>query len=314
MSTALVLKNISKSFNKQTVLEGINFELEKGKLLTLLGGSGCGKTTTLRIIAGLETPDQGQVFFNGQDITKLAPFERGIGMVFQDYTLFPNMTVFENVAYGLRAKKMPQDLIKRKVLEMLEHLEMGHAEKKFPHQISGGQQQRVALARALIIEPSLLLMDEPFSALDAKIRESLRTLVRKVQLELGITAILVTHDREEALGISDYIAVYNGGRIVQQGTTEELYHHPSDVFVADFLTDVNVFKHNNQVHQVRPDAFVLDRSQGDFSATISLIKFQGTFYKVVLNYLGQDINILVHNKEFRENSYHLGEVVHVRMA
>ncbi|MGL4561562.1 MAG: ABC transporter ATP-binding protein [Brevinema sp.] len=314
MSTALILKNISKSFHKQTVLEDINFELEKGKLLTLLGGSGCGKTTTLRIIAGLETPDKGQIFFNTQNITNLPPFERGIGMVFQDYTLFPNMTVFENVAYGLRAKNVSRDLIKTKVLTMLEHLEMTHSEDKFPHQISGGQQQRVALARALIIEPSLLLMDEPFSALDAKIRESLRTLVRKVQLELGITAILVTHDREEALGISDYIAVYNGGRIIQQGSTEELYQHPADIFVADFLTDINVFKHQEKIYQLRPDILQLNRHKGDFKAKISLIKFQGAFYKIVLDYEGQDINVIISNKEFRENIYSLGELVYVRIT
>lgn len=314
MSATLKLSNITKSFNKVPVLEGVSFELQKGELLTLLGGSGCGKTTTLRIIAGLEKPDGGQVFFNGRDITALPPSQRGIGMVFQDYTLFPNLNIFENVAYGLRVQKLPGDVIRSKVLTMLDHLEMPHSEKKFPHQLSGGQQQRIALARALVIEPDLLLMDEPFSALDAKIRESLRTLVRKVQRELGINAILVTHDREEALGISDHIAIYNGGRIVQFGTPEELYTNPVDMFVADFLTNASIFMHRGKTYQLRPETLKLDKKSGDFEAHIQLIKFQGASYKVLLSYEGQSITADVPALEFLDQAFHMGDSVYVRMA
>ncbi len=211
-----------------------------GEFMTLLGPSGCGKTTTLRIIAGLEKPDSGRVFFGDRDVTELKPYERNIGIVFQDYALFPHMTVFKNVAFGLEMRKLPREEIERRVREALELVGLSGFENRYPEQLSGGQQQRVALARALVIEPEVLLLDEPLSNLDAKIRERLRGEIRRIQRELGITAIYVTHDQEEAMAISDRIAVMNVGRIEQVGKPLELYYHPKTEFVATFIGTGNI--------------------------------------------------------------------------
>ena len=220
----------------------VDLSVRDGEFLTLLGPSGCGKTTTLRIVAGLERPDSGRVLFGGRDVTGLRPYERNIGIVFQDYALFPHMTVFKNVAFGLEMKKLPREEVERKVKWALELVGLSGLENRYPEQLSGGQQQRVALARALVIEPEVLLLDEPLSNLDAKIRERLRSEIRRIQRELGITAIYVTHDQEEAMAVSDRIAVMNVGRIEQVGEPLELYYRPRTEFVARFLGTSNIIE------------------------------------------------------------------------
>jgi len=229
----LLLKNVRLS-REGFELNIPELEVKEGEFFTLLGPSGCGKTTTLRIIAGFEKA-KGRVYFDDEDVTDKPPYERNIGIVFQDYALFPHMTVFENVAFGLRMRKVPEGEIKKMVKEVLSLVGLEGFENRYPEQLSGGQQQRVALARALVIKPRLLLLDEPLSNLDAKIRERLRGIVKRIQRELGITTIYVTHDQEEAMAISDRIAIMKDGKIVQIGEPLELYYHPRDEFVATFL-------------------------------------------------------------------------------
>jgi thiamine transport system ATP-binding protein len=235
------LEGIRKSFEGFT-LEIPELEVRSGELMTLLGPSGCGKTTTLRIIAGLEKPNSGRVLFDGMDVTDLEPGKRNIGIVFQDYALFPHMTVFENVAFGLEIRKLPREEIKKRVEWALGLVGLEGLENRYPEQLSGGQQQRVALARALVVEPKVLLLDEPLSNLDAKIRERLRGEIRRIQKELGITTIYVTHDQEEAMAVSDRIAVMNSGRIEQVGKPLELYYYPKTEFVARFLGLSNILE------------------------------------------------------------------------
>ncbi|WP_456367579.1 ABC transporter ATP-binding protein [Thermococcus sp.] len=235
------LRGITKSFDGFT-LSIPELEVKSGELMTLLGPSGCGKTTTLRIIAGLEKPDSGRLLFDGIDVTETEPGERNIGIVFQDYALFPHMTVFENIAFGLEMRKIPRLEIEKKVRWALDLVGLKGFENRYPEQLSGGQQQRVALARALVIEPQVLLLDEPLSNLDAKIRERLRGEIKNIQRELGITTVYVTHDQEEAMAISDRIAVMTSGRIEQVGKPLELYYHPKTEFVARFLGLSNILE------------------------------------------------------------------------
>ncbi|MCA2000234.1 MAG: ABC transporter ATP-binding protein [Chloroflexi bacterium] len=235
----LTLSNVSKHFGDFTAVRNFNLEVERGEFVSFLGPSGCGKTTTLRMIAGFELPSEGYVSIDDVDITNKAPSQRNVGMVFQSYALFPNMTVAQNIGFGLRIRKEPEEAVKKRVDEMLSLI---HLEKKggsYPYQLSGGQQQRVALARALAIRPQVLLLDEPLSALDAKIRVSLRAEIRAIQRELKITAIYVTHDQEEALSISDRIVVMNMGEIDQVGTPFEVYNFPKTAFVANFVGTLN---------------------------------------------------------------------------
>lgn len=232
--------NIDKSFQGRQVLKGIELEIEKGEFVTLLGPSGCGKTTLLRIVAGLERGDGGKVIVNGKEIVEgQSKKEQNIGMVFQSYALFPNMTAFENIAFGLKIKRVPSPEIRKQVEEIMDILSISGKENNYPHQMSGGQQQRVALARALVVKPDLLLLDEPLSAVDAKVRESARVLIRDVQKKMGITTIFVTHDQLEALVMSDRIVVINGGEVMQYGTPEQIYHTPANKFVAQFVGTYN---------------------------------------------------------------------------
>lgn len=222
-----------------TAVDNVSLEVEPGEFLTLLGPSGCGKTTTLRMIAGFERPDRGRVFIGREDVTDLMANQRNIGFVFQNYALFPHLSVFENVAYGLRVQGKSSGDINREVAQVLELVGLSAYERQFPHQLSGGEQQRVALARAVVIEPRVLLFDEPLSNLDAKLRVYMRGEIRRLQKALAITAVYVTHDQEEAMAISDQIAVMNEGRIVQIGTAEGLYLRPEDAFVAQFIGRIN---------------------------------------------------------------------------
>jgi putative spermidine/putrescine transport system ATP-binding protein len=237
--THLSLSNISKDYAGTRVVKDFNLEVERGEFVSFLGPSGCGKTTTLRMIAGFEIPSSGKVTIDGADITDKAPNQRNVGMVFQAYALFPNMTVAQNIGFGLRIRRESERAIKERVGEMLALIHLGEKGTSYPFQLSGGQQQRVALARALANRPQVLLLDEPLSALDAKIRVSLRAEIRAIQRKLGITAIYVTHDQEEALSISDRIAVMYEGRIEQVGTPFEIYNFPQTAFVASFVGTLN---------------------------------------------------------------------------
>ena len=231
----IAVANLGKRFGTNLVVERASFTIEEGELFTLLGPSGCGKTTLLRLIAGFYAPDAGEVRFDDRVVNTVPPHERGIGMVFQNYALWPHMTVAQNIAYGLKLRKLARHEIDKRSREVLEKVKLSGLEARYPGQISGGQQQRVALARALVLNPKILLLDEPLSNLDAKIRVQVRAEIRKLQKELGITTVYVTHDQEEALTLSDRIAVFNQGRVFQVGPPKELYERPANRFVADFI-------------------------------------------------------------------------------
>jgi putative spermidine/putrescine transport system ATP-binding protein len=238
----LEITHASKTFAGTHAVQDFNLEIDKGELVTFLGPSGCGKTTTLRMVAGFEAPSQGQILLDGTDITNRSPNQRNVGMVFQAYALFPNMTVADNVGFGLKVAKRSVEEIKRRTEEMLRLVRMPELGERYPYQLSGGQQQRVALARALAIQPQVLLLDEPLSALDAKIRVELRYEIRRIQQEMAITTIYVTHDQEEALTISDRVVVMNAGRIEQVGHPSEIYNYPQTSFVASFVGTLNRFR------------------------------------------------------------------------
>lgn len=235
----LELQELRRAFGAVVALDGINVSMNKGEFLSLLGPSGCGKTTALRLVAGFDRPDSGSIAIDGKDITHLSPSRRDMGMVFQAYSLFPNLTAEQNVEFGLRIRKHKRGARRKRVSELLELVGLGHAGKRYPHQLSGGMQQRVALARALAIEPRVLLLDEPLSALDAKVRVQLREEIRRIQTQLGITTLYVTHDQEEALSVSDQVAVMWSGRIEQKGTPSEMYGAPATPFVAEFIGTMN---------------------------------------------------------------------------
>ena len=244
MSVELYLKNITKSFVKDGVtfnaVQNVDLDVKGGELVTFLGPSGCGKTTTLRMVAGFETPTSGRIFIDGQDVTEVMVNKRQIGFVFQNYALFPHMTVGENVAYGLRLRNETGPDVKRKVAEGLEMVGLKNTEKRLPSELSGGEQQRVALARVLVMGPKVLLMDEPLSNLDAKLRIYMRTEIRKIQKQLDITCLYVTHDQKEALTIADRIMVMNRGKVEQIGAPFDIYTHPRTLFVADFIGQANI--------------------------------------------------------------------------
>jgi len=238
----LELEDITKHFGQNTAVDHINLSVEQGEFLTLLGPSGCGKTTILRMVAGFETPSEGNILLDGDDITNRAASKRPMGMVFQSYALFPHMTAEQNIAFGMGIQHKPKEVIKRRCAELLELVGLSDKGRSYAHQLSGGQQQRVALARALAVEPKVLLLDEPLSALDAKVRVSLRNEIRRIQQQLKMTAIYVTHDQEEALAISDRIAVMAKGRIEQLDNPEEIYSNPRTVFAASFVGSSNQFQ------------------------------------------------------------------------
>lgn len=239
------LENITKIYEDPktkkefAAVDDVSIDIKPGSFVTLLGPSGCGKTTTLRMIAGFESPDKGQIFLGDEAINELTPNKRDTAMVFQSYALLPHYNVFENIAYGLKLRKVPKEEIKESVTKMLELVELSGMEERMTNQLSGGQQQRVALARALVMQPGVLLFDEPLSNLDAKLRVTMRTEIRKIQQRLGITAIYVTHDQSEAMSISDEIILMNKGKIAQKGTPREIYNKPNSEFVADFIGEVN---------------------------------------------------------------------------
>src|SRR5699024_3510325 len=251
---------ITKQFGSVTAVRDLDLTIQEGEFFTFLGPSGCGKTTTLRMIAGFYYPTTGKVKFNDRDMTKVAPEKRNTGMVFQNYALFPHMTVFENVAFGLKVRKLKKPVIKEKVTEVLKKVRLDQFIDRQVSQLSGGQQQRVALARALVIEPDILLLDEPLSNLDAKLREETRVEIKRLQVELGITTIYVTHDQHEAMSISDRIMVLNQGEIQKIGTPQEIYNKHNNYFIASFIGESNIIK--STIKEVKNNSVIVDIGNG----------------------------------------------------
>lgn len=329
-NTIIELKNLSKNFGDQQVLKGIDLNIYENEFLTLLGPSGCGKTTILRIIGGFEEPSHGQVMFKGKDIAKIPPYKREVNTVFQKYALFPFLNVFDNVAFGLNLKKTDKNVTEEKVTRMLELVGLKGFEKRDVTRLSGGQQQRVAIARALVNEPKVLLLDEPLAALDAKLRKGMQTELKKIQKEVGITFIFVTHDQEEALSMSDTIVVMNDGVIQQIGTPTDIYNEPQNKFVAEFIGESNIiegvmlkdclvkfddvewecvdkgFKDHEEIEVVlRPeDMHVTSAENGKVSGKIISKVFMGVHYEYLVE--TKNRNYKVHTTENIEIGKNIG--------
>lgn len=306
MSVSLKIQNISKFYEKTIALEDINIEIQEGEFICLLGPSGCGKSTLLRLIAGLDTPNKGSIYINSKNVTNVPPAKRNFGIMFQSYALFPNLTAFENIAYGLRTKKVRDADIIERVDHLFDMIHLPDAKNKYPAQLSGGEQQRVALARALASQPDFLLLDEPLSALDAKVRLSLRQQICAIQKELNLTTIMVTHDQDEALTMADRIIVMDKAHVIQAGTPEDVYHRPINPFVADFIGSINFMKEKEKVKPIaqtqsltaiRPEKIQLSRvSQPDsHHAMIKRIEFRGASYRVSIEIMHvlNPMNLLV---------------------
>ena len=255
----LQLQNLHKSFDGTKVLKGICLDIQRAEFITLLGASGCGKTTTLRLIAGLEAPDQGRILLEGKDITELEPNKRNVNTVFQNYALFPHMNVADNVGYGLKIKKRPKSEIAERVSKMLKLVQLEEYGKRMPEQLSGGQRQRIAIARALVNEPKVLLLDEPLGALDLKLRRQMQFELKRLQKQMGITFIYITHDQEEAINMSDRIAVMNQGVLEQVGTPNEIYYKPRTSYVADFVGNANIFRQGKEAFAIRTENVLMGK-------------------------------------------------------
>ncbi len=298
-NTAISVKNISKRYGNTEVLKGINLDIQKGEFICLLGPSGCGKSTLLRLIAGLDTPTTGTVYLDGKDATYLPAAKRNFGIVFQSYALFPNLSAFDNVAYGLKNKKLDTRNINETVDRLFEMIHLSDAKSRFPSQLSGGEQQRVALARALAVNPDFLLLDEPLSALDAKVRIKLRRQICEIQRELGLTTIMVTHDQDEALTMADRIIVMNKARIMQSGSPEEIYAKPANQFVADFIGSINFIKKQDtsSIQAVRPENIRVssEHSEDSLHAKIVDIEFRGAFCRLSakVNHINDDTEFMI---------------------
>ena len=303
------LKNLTKAFDGETVLDGISLEIHDKEFVTLLGPSGCGKTTTLRMIGGFETPDSGEVLFDGKSVVDVPPHKRSVNTVFQRYALFPHLNVYDNIAFGLRVKKIKESVIAEKVSEMLSLVNLRNFEKRHISTLSGGQQQRVAIARALINEPEVLLLDEPLGALDLKLRKDMQTELKNIQQKTGITFIYVTHDQEEALSMSDTVVVMANGRIQQVGTPTDIYNEPVNAFVADFIGESNILdgvmvkdyvaKFSGQTFKcldagfepmekvdivVRPeDVDVVPVEKGMLRGVVTSVTFKGVHYEIIVD-------------------------------
>ena len=311
-SVVVSLRDIVVEFDGQRILDGLNLDIHDKEFVTLLGSSGCGKTTTLRLIAGFLEPNAGKVLLKGEDITGVPPYKRPVNTVFQKYALFPHLNVFENVAFGLRLKKLDEDTIRRKVRDMLEVVGLKGFERRSISQMSGGQQQRVAIARSLVNEPEILLLDEPLGALDLKLRKEMQLELKRLQREMNITFIYVTHDQEEALTMSDTIVVMDKGSIQQIGTPEDIYNEPKNAFVADFIGESNIidgimpednvvqmygrrfpcldggFAPNEAVDVViRPeDIDIVPVEQGQLTGTVTSVTFKGMQYDIIVDFRG----------------------------
>lgn len=303
------LKNVNVAFDGETVLDGIDLSIKDGEFITLLGPSGCGKTTTLRLIGGFLSPDSGDVIFENKRMNGVPPYKRHVNTIFQRYALFPHLNVYENIAFGLRIKKLPEKQIKARVTEMLELVNLTGLEKRKIETLSGGQQQRIAIARAIANQPRVLLLDEPLAALDLKLRKDMQNELKKIQQELGITFIFVTHDQEEALAMSDRVVVMDGGKIQQIGTPQDIYNEPENAFVADFIGESNIvdgimrkdflaefsgkqftcldsgFADNEPVDVVvRPeDVDIVAPSEGMLEGVVTSVIFLGVHYEIIVD-------------------------------
>ncbi|MBE5847950.1 MAG: ABC transporter ATP-binding protein [Lachnospiraceae bacterium] len=274
----LQIKDMTKKYDNGDGVEHIDLDIYEGEIVTLLGPSGCGKTTILRTIGGFLDVTAGDILVDGQSIVKLPPEKRPTAMVFQSYNLWPHMTIYENLAFGMKLRKIPKDTIDRDIKNILELVHMPGCEKKYPNQLSGGQQQRIAIARSLLLKPSLLLLDEPFSALDAKIRQQMREELKKIQSDLGITVVFVTHDQEEAMALSHRIVVMNKGKFDQVGTPEEIYDKPATLHVAGFIGEMNFVERDGKILAVRPeDITVKLGNEGDLPALVRTIMLLGHY-------------------------------------
>jgi len=299
--TILSLENIEKNFDGENVLKNISLDIGRGEFVTLLGSSGCGKTTTIRIVAGLLTPDSGKVVLNGKDITMLAPEKRDVNTVFQNYALFPHMNVEKNIGYGLKLKKLPANEIKAEVEKALSLVQLEGFEKRNPSQLSGGQKQRVAIARAIVNKPSVLLLDEPLGALDLMLRRQMQTELKKLQKALGITFIYITHDQEEALNMSSRIVVMRNGNIEQIGTPSEVYDTPKTAFVAEFVGGANLYNDGKRLFAIRSEHVRL--GVGDYNGVVVENSFTAGLSKVKVrlkdgqeitsSHMGMNINLKI---------------------
>lgn len=338
----LELKNLTKKFGGFTAVDNINLEVENGEMVALLGGSGCGKTTTLRMIAGFIDDYEGSILVNGKEMNRIPAYRRNMGVFFQNYALFPHMNTFDNVAFGLKMQKLPKNDIKDKVQKILELVKMTGMEKRYPRELSGGQQQRVALARALVTEPTVLLLDEPLSNLDAKLRVEMQIEIKRIQRELKITTIIVTHDQEEAVSLADRVIVMNAGKILQTGKPREVFDHPANLFVADFmgfsnfiagkvtsidgsrarvacsgrelvLTGVNStsFAPGDGVTiSIRPENLVLaeENSENALTGTVKSVTYKGTVTRVEIeDIFAETVFFNIHDDE----SYKVGDAITV---
>lgn len=306
----LIVENISKKFSEQTVLENINLEIQKGEFFSLLGPSGCGKTTLLRIISGLESSDSGKIILEEKDVTNLTPQQRKVGIVFQNYALFPNMNVSKNISYGLEINKISKEEINKKVEEVLKKVNLSHKANASVSELSGGEQQRASLARVIVNEPNLILFDEPLSNLDYALRLEARGELKRLQRDAGITSVYVTHDQGEALALSDRIAVMNKGVIQQVGTPEELYNNPVNSFVAQFVGHYNLFNGaeadeilgiteipDDEVLIILPENLKIKKSEGTTGLKIKEILYNGSYTEFILEGKGKEIKSISFSNE-----------------
>ncbi|WP_085834135.1 spermidine/putrescine ABC transporter ATP-binding protein [Clostridium merdae] len=332
-NTIISLQNIDVSFGKENVLKSFNLNIRDGEFVTLLGPSGCGKTTTLRIIGGFVKPDTGDVFFNGKKINDLPAHKREVNTIFQKYALFPHLNVFENVAFGMRVHKKPEAQIRETVIRMLEMVNLSGFARRSVNSLSGGQQQRVAIARALANEPKVLLLDEPLGALDLKLRKDMQTELKKIQQQLGITFVFVTHDQEEALSMSDTVVVMDKGRIQQIGTPQDIYNEPQNAFIADFIGESNIIDgvmHRDFVVEfagrkfdcldkgfrpmepvdvvIRPeDIEVVSPVEGHISGMITSVNFKGVHYEMIVDV--QDFKWMIQSTDYQEVGNEIGLIL-----
>jgi putative spermidine/putrescine transport system ATP-binding protein len=297
MPSVIRLSQIYKSFGEVNAVDGVDLEIAHGEFFAMLGPSGSGKTTVLRMIAGFEMPDSGSIEIDGKEVSDVPPFNRDVNTVFQDYALFPHMTVLENIEYGLKVKKIAKDLRKESALKALERVKLSGYENRKPSQLSGGQRQRVALARALVNEPKVLLLDEPLGALDLKLRHEMQIELKEIQRSVGITFIFVTHDQEEALTMADRIAVFKDGKIVQVGTAKEIYESPDNTFVASFVGISNLVHKNGKTFSIRPEKIKFG-AQFDIKSngTVTAVTFLGalTRFDIELDN-GDQVTVLTEN-------------------
>ncbi|MBD5638166.1 ABC transporter ATP-binding protein [Clostridium botulinum] len=305
----LRIKNLVKAFNNIKVVDNINLELEKGKLLCLLGPSGCGKTTTLKMIGGFLKQDKGSIIIENEDISKVSPEVRPVSTVFQSYALFPHMNVIENIIYGLKFKGYSKKEALKKGEEYLKIIGLSEFKNKKISQLSGGQQQRVALARSLILNPKVLLLDEPLSNLDAKLRVKMRKEIKEIQSKFNMTMIFVTHDQEEALSIADYLAVMNKGELIQVGTPEEIYNNPKNEFVASFIGNINKVNINNKIEPIRPEQITINKSRGDKKGRIKYKQFLGSYVNYFIE--TKDETIVVQDSNSKNGILKEGENVYL---